>query len=427
MPSPMMYPMLAVPSVHDDDGTGDGGRFSRTLKQPANGIAAGSERDLILFCKFFFQHFHLQRLSSSSLVLPALFVNVDVTRLPRPPKLDTQWAILPPPREFPSTPPQTCGPASGNGSIFFRTYWDYLPISEVFKQIPASIIHSPIIIAMDKDAKTSEVLRSTPGFRLVLALAWRGMLGEDDHQVLDRPGTLLAISETAAIATDDTNVGGNFDELVEAAGGRVTDLASMVAQHFPRAHSARKSQATALFLLPCISILDEHTDPTRSLCNALRSIGFVAIPVRIISTVHDTAAESVISDCAQSVLIACLDCLVKMLKAPPDIALAIDSGLLQLAVVIAASIKGVTDGKYMIIQRMFDKVLIPSLVHCAVVAQLQKCFPEAAAVAARSTIGKSPFAVAWKNLSTLIRSRIGFLDSWEGKARPSWAFAQSMQ
>ncbi|KAJ6548927.1 hypothetical protein B0H19DRAFT_1074723 [Mycena capillaripes] len=273
---------------------------------------------------------------------------------------------------------------------------------------------------MDKNARTSEVIRSAPGVRLVLALAWRGMLGEDDRQVLDRPGALLAISEAAAIVTDDTNVGGNFDELVEAAGGRVTDLASTVVQHFSRAHSARKSQTTALFLMSCINPLDEHTDPTRSLCNALRSIGFVAILVRIISTVHDTAAESVISDCAQSVLIACLDCLVKMLKAPPDIALAIDSGLLQLAVVIAASIKGVTDGKHMIIQRMFDMVLIPSLVHYAVVAQLQKCFPHAAAVAARSTIGKSPFAAAWKNLSTLIKSRVGFLDSWEAKARPSF-------
>ncbi|KAJ6548970.1 hypothetical protein B0H19DRAFT_1265746 [Mycena capillaripes] len=303
---------------------------------------------------------------------------------------------------------------------FFHTYWDYLPISEVFKQIPKTIIHSPIIIAMDKNARTSEVIRSAPGVRLVLALAWRGMLGEDDRQVLDRPGALLAISEAAAIVTDDTNVGGNFDELVEAAGGRVTDLASTVVQHFSRAHSARKSQTTALFLMSCINLLDEHTDPTRSLCNALRSIGFVAILVHIISTVHDTDAESVISDCAQSVLIACLGCLVKMLKAPPDIALAIDSGLLQLAVVIAASIKGVTDGKHMIIQRMFDKVLIPSLVHYAVVAQLQKCFPEAAAVAARSTIEKSPFAAAWKNLSTLIKSRVGFLNSWEAKARPSF-------
>ncbi|KAJ6548948.1 hypothetical protein B0H19DRAFT_1074743 [Mycena capillaripes] len=245
------------------------------------------------------------------------------------------------------------------------------------------------------------------------------MLGEDDHQVLDRPGTLLAISEAAAIATDDTNIGGNFnDELVEAAGGRVTDLASMVVQHFSRAHSARESQATALFLLSCINILDEHTDPTRSLCNALRSIGFVAILVDIISTVHDIATGSIISDCAQSVLIACLE--YQMLKAPLNIALAIESGLLQLAVVIAASIKGVTDGKHAIIQRMFDKVLIPSLVHYAVVAQLQNSFPEAVAVAARSTIGKSPFAAAWKNLSTLIKSRVGFLDSWEAKARPSF-------
>ncbi|KAF8152825.1 hypothetical protein K438DRAFT_2078912 [Mycena galopus ATCC 62051] len=246
------------------------------------------------------------------------------------------------------------------------------------------------------------------------------MLGEDDHEVLDRPGALLAISEAAAIATDDTNVGGNFDELVEAAGGRVTDLASMVVQHFSRAHSAQKSQATALFLLSCINLLEEHNDPTRSLCGALRSIGFVAILVRMISTVHDTAAESVISDCAQSVVIACLNCLMPMLKGPLDIALAIESGLLQLAVVIAASIKGDTDGKRGIIQQMFDRVLIPSLVHYPVVAQLQKCFPEAAAVAARSTIGKSPFAAAWKSLSALIKSRVGFLDSWEAKGRPSF-------
>ncbi|KAJ6582427.1 hypothetical protein B0H19DRAFT_1252521 [Mycena capillaripes] len=272
---------------------------------------------------------------------------------------------------------------------------------------------------MDKDAKTSEVIRSTPGVRLVLALAWRGMLGEDDHQVLDRPGTLLAISEAAAIATDDTNVGGSFDELVAAAGGRVTDLASMVVQHFSRAHSARKSQATALFLLSCINILDEHTDPTRSLCNALQSICFVAILVPIIFTVHDTAAESIISDCAQNVLIACLEYRMKMPKAPLDIALAIESGLLQLAVVIAASIKGVTDGKHAIIQRMFDKVLIPSLVHYAVVVQLQKCFPEAVAVAARYTIGKSPFAAMEKSFD-FDKVAVGFLDSWEAKARPSF-------
>ncbi|KAJ7913235.1 hypothetical protein B0H13DRAFT_1874054 [Mycena leptocephala] len=246
------------------------------------------------------------------------------------------------------------------------------------------IVHAPIILALDKDAQTSKVIRSTPGVRFVLAMAWRGMLGEDE--LFTRPGALLAISEAVGIAIEDANQGSNFDELVEAAGGTVKDLASL--------------------------LLYGSSDAAHSLGVALRSMGFIAKLITTIPALQDTAAQSVITDCLRYLSI--------MLRTPPDIALAIESGLLQVVVTIAGSIKDDADSKHAIIQRMFDKVLFPSLVHYAVVAQLQKCFSQAAAVSARFTNGKSPFATAWGNLWALIESRVEFFNSWEAQSRPSF-------
>ncbi|KAJ7837470.1 hypothetical protein B0H13DRAFT_1912436 [Mycena leptocephala] len=259
---------------------------------------------------------------------------------------------------------------------FFHTYWNFLPTAKALTQIMLCIVHAPIILALDKDAQTSKVIRATPGVRFVLAMAWRGMLGEDE--LFTRPGALLAISEAVGIATEDADQGSNFDELVEAAGGTVKDLASLVIQHFSRAQSTPKSKETVIFLLSCFQLLYGSSDAAHSLGVALRSMG-----------------------------------------TPPDIALAIESGLLQVVVTIAGSIKDDADSKHAIIQRLFDKVLLPSLVHYAVVAQLQKCFPEAAAVSARFTNGTSPFATAWGNLWALIESRVDFFNSWEAQSRPS--------
>lgn len=284
-----------------------------------------------------------------------------------------------------------------------------MPTAKAFTQIMLCMVHAPIILALDKDAQTSKVIRSTPGVRFVLAMAWRGMLGEDE--LFTRPGALLAISEAVGIATEDANQGSNFDELVEAAGGTVKDLASLVIQHFSRAQSTPKSKETVIFLLCCFQLLYGSSDAALSLGVALRSMGFVAKLITTIPALQDTTAQSVITDC--------LRCLSIMLRTPSDIALAIESGLLQVVVTIAGSIKDDADSKHAMIQRIFDKVLPPSLLHYAVVAQLQKCFPEAAAVSARFTNRKSPFATAWGNLWALIESRVEFFNSWEAQSRPS--------
>ncbi|KAJ7882125.1 hypothetical protein B0H13DRAFT_1891051 [Mycena leptocephala] len=204
-------------------------------------------------------------------------------------------------------------------------------------------------------------------------MAWRGMLGEDE--LFARPGALLAISEAVGIAIEDADQGSNFDELVEAAGGTVKGLASLL------------GGGASVNGVRCEAYNDYTSPPRHRRAKRHRQL---------------------------------LRCLSIMLRTPPDIALAIESGLLQVVVTIAGSIKDDADSKHAIIQRLFDKVLLPSLVHYAVVAQLQKCFPEAAAVSARFTNGKSPFATAWGNLWALIESRVDFFNSWEAQSRPSF-------
>ncbi|KAJ6564672.1 hypothetical protein B0H19DRAFT_1233482 [Mycena capillaripes] len=141
-------------------------------------------------------------------------------------------------------------------------------------------------------------------------------------------------------------------------------------------------------------------------------MGFVATFVTTISSLHNTAAESAVD--------YCLPYLLAILKNPSDIALGLESGLLRLVIIVAASIKDETNRTHALIKRMLDNILLPSLVHYAVVAQLQKCFPEATVLAARSTIGRSAFAAAWKTVSALMKSRVEFFDSWEAQSRPSF-------
>ncbi|KAF8181429.1 hypothetical protein K438DRAFT_1183569 [Mycena galopus ATCC 62051] len=275
---------------------------STRMRQLANGIAAGSERDLITLCDL------LPTFPSSEtiLVLPALFVNIDINRLPHPSELDTLLSNraripyidlafhslraishLSSPSRIPVHASADLWPYIWNWMDFFHTYWDFLPTAQAFTQIILCIVHAPIILALDKDAQTSKAIRSTPGVRFVLAMAWRGMLGEDE--LFTRPGALLAISEAVSIATENAKQGSNFDELVEAAGGTVKDLASLVIQHFSRAQFTQKSKETVIFLLSCFRLLYGSSDATYSLGVALRSMGFVA---KLITTICESRSRA---------------------------------------------------------------------------------------------------------------------------------------
>ncbi|KAJ6564675.1 hypothetical protein B0H19DRAFT_1374900 [Mycena capillaripes] len=270
----------------------------------------------------------------------------------------------------------------------------------------ASIGHTSLILALDKHPDTSKIIRSTPGVRRILVSAWKFVLYDDE--AFGQGGAFGIISEILFIVTERKDMRA-LDEVVEAVGGSMKDLASTIIRHFASARASPNAYLTGDFIRACFPFLADSSDAIHSL---LPSMGFIPMVIAIVSSLNPTEAV----DAAQ----LCVNYLLVHLESPSEIALAMESDLLRAIINVAASIKTDKATLYPSVRDMLDKQLPCSLVHYVVVSQLKKCFQAATEFAAKSRIHASAFSTNWKGLAAMMKARLEFIDSWEVQLRPSF-------
>ncbi|KAJ7633855.1 hypothetical protein DFH06DRAFT_686498 [Mycena polygramma] len=396
----------------------------------ANAVAAGSENDLDVLCELITT---IPR-AEAALFLPALFVNVDSARIPDPNTLDF---LLSASSHIPSiylgfksihaishlaamylvpvAVSQDLWPRIWNWIDFLHSCWDSIPMMVQFCQEKVILVHSILILALDKDHETSKTMRSTPGVRRLAAAAWKSMVGGDpgprDHATLSRIGGILSI------VSDSSQVESNFDEVVDGVGGNITDLASTMVRHLSRAHINPNPASIYALVRGCLSFLRINSESRCRLKVALKSEGFTSTLITAIFKLHGIPAVGAME--------LCLLELTRALDSPSDIALAIEAGLLQLVITIAASMTATDKDAnlrqiYLLIEQMLETQLRLPLLRYEVLSKLASSFEEILEFAERSTIHTSAFQGQWQDLHSSIRKPLTLFMSWAAQGKPSF-------
>ncbi|KAJ6574338.1 hypothetical protein B0H19DRAFT_602685 [Mycena capillaripes] len=321
------------------------------------------------------------------LFLPAIFPHLEPTRIPNPcaldnilsngcliPHIDLALQSLTAVGSFLVSTSHVIIPIDASSDLwsclwpwldFFHTYWDYLPRVKVMNLTDACIIHSSMILSLAEDDHISKVIRSTPGVRRILATAWKALSSDDGRG----PDSFSVVSEIFCILIDGADSSANFEEVVEGVGGNIEDLALTVVQHFFRASSNPTLATTEIFLAGCFGFLLPECAGAVRLDTALHSIGFIPILITTISALHGTDAVGVVWRCFRH--------LVESLTSPSRIALALDSGLLPMMLMIGAPItvadRSCTDLNRIstLMNLLLDKGLPGALVHYAILVRLK--------------------------------------------------------
>jgi hypothetical protein len=125
----------------------------------------------------------------------------------------------------------------------------------------------------------------------------------------------------------------------------------------------------------------------------------------------------------------CFTYLARALRIPPGypyVAQALDTDVLRAILVVGGSLKTDTNRLAGTITHLLTEILPRALVHYEAVLHLKQTFVEATAVAPTSGISTSPFAKAWQEFSSLAKTRLEFLESWEERLKVSFKGCDNM-
>ncbi|KAJ7744195.1 hypothetical protein B0H16DRAFT_1560450 [Mycena metata] len=410
---------------------------SLQMRKLARAVCAGSVADVRLLAA------QVPTLSAEDaiLFLPALFLHVDPARIPKPdaldsllsggctiPYVDLAFEAITGICTFFGPRLDSLIPVDAFQDLwrhvwtwldFIHTYWEYLPLVKLRDQRAACVIHSALIISLNKHDRTSKVICSTLGVRRLLAIAWEAMI-QDDAPFGGGSDLLYVVSDIVSFLSHPRNSSANFEEVIQAVGGNIEDMASTVIRHFVCASSQADFAGHGKFLVSCLRFFDLKC---AGLEMALHSMDFIPTLINTLSALHDTAGMTVAGP-------SCFRCLLRLLKSPSDIAVAFDSGLLRLILKFGAPItvadSSDADSIGEVMSTLMDRTLPQALVHHTVLVRLNKPLQEATASPFASAFRSSIFWNQWQSFCALAKERLEFLNSWEGKSRPSLKVCDNM-
>ncbi|KAJ7467497.1 hypothetical protein FB451DRAFT_1560696 [Mycena latifolia] len=376
------------------------------------------------------------------LFLPSLFANVDPARIPNGGQLDALLTdgdplenielafhslnaivVLASNRLIPLDASPDIWPSLWTWIDFIQTHWVSLPMAKRADQGEICLMQANILVALGGHRETSKVIRSTPGVRRLLAMAWKAML----HNDALFGGTINLIIGALSIITDSYDNEANFAEIVEGVGGSVEDLASTMIKHFDRFCANPNLPSPEVFLCACFAFFTHSNDPLWRLRAALQSAGFIRALVTTISLIYGTSTR------VDSIVAVCFAYIVAAFQKLPghlEIALALESGLLPVIIKVGASVR-VADERpgriYPMIKELLTELLPRATVHYVVVCQLKIKLQEATDLAVKSRFHKSVFAQDWQKFSKLASERIEILQNWEAVSKSSFKACDNME
>ncbi|KAJ7648810.1 hypothetical protein DFH06DRAFT_1209653 [Mycena polygramma] len=407
-----------------------------SLRPIAEGAAAGSVKDLRILRSRVVGGLPK---TLAVLVLPAIFANLDPAGLPEPEELDdilTSSSTL--------MPRIHCAiialrlvldvildvlPPNASPDIwsfvwpwieFFHTYWHSLPSIIKEDGIPAGLvhlIHAGIIASLAVHTPTRDTIRSTAGVRRILVMSWKDLIedlwGHFESGSFENASRLLHLFQPRPGHRID------FEEIVEAAGGAVADVASVLVKHVRRAAAQEPPNSNVGDFLSAaiMTFAGEHGPPL--IGSAVQAFRLVSVLVATILALHGL--------CPRTPVDMCIVCMVEALKCPPGypyVVQALDAGLLRCIILVGDSpsnhaIHPETKSSSALIAELLTEILPSSLVYYRVLLQLKVSFPDAEKLS--STLDpNSSFSKQWRTFSSLVTARLQSLSSWEEASNPSF-------
>ncbi|KAJ7125504.1 hypothetical protein C8R43DRAFT_30385 [Mycena crocata] len=376
------------------------------------------------------------------LLLPPLFVNLDKNLIPDPSVLDeivesegrssaidnisramhslTSINFLMLSNLVPADASPDLWPHIWPWLNFFHTYWDALPIiKNPQEQTIAAIMHCSILMKLSRDAKTANIMRSTPppGLNRLLATAWKAMIRKEALfiQFLEILPTVMALLSAGS------NNEAAFEEIVEGVGGGIHDLASIILRHYDRVCALPRSCQRDTLLSLSVGLFMFGRGAKARLDTLLKSMGVVQQVVTVMRICIDEGRPD--NSIHPSMIYVLVNC--KETPGYPNIALALKVGLLQVIIKIATS-RLVREEKNSVpgqstkdrlpistmIRELLTKILPRATVHYTVVAQLKDAIPEAAKLTSTWKFRKSQFAQEYETFAKLASERIKVYDVW---------------
>ncbi|KAJ7660254.1 hypothetical protein DFH06DRAFT_1194120 [Mycena polygramma] len=400
-------------------------KIEGSLRPIAEAAAAGSLEDLNRLRSLVPELPNAQAV----LLLPVLIANLDISRIPQPHDLDDLLVSSPMPQvecalvallilSFLRNP----GPESAYPDIwayvwpwidFIHFYRDSLPAASNTSEMFASFIHALVILALAQHMPTHSAIGSTPRVRRILAMAWKALICNDG--LWAQAGTYEKVLRLLVLLTPRPGQSSDFEEIVEAVGGDVTDLASVFVTHVSRAQrmEAPKNHIAG-FLALSMSLLSAGDDGLLLFRTAVQSFSLVPALVTAILALHGPPPGDAVD--------LCFTFLVEALKLPPGhtyMVQALRAGLLRCIILFGRSPSkpasrptADTDSTPALIRELLEEVLPCSLVHYTVVMQFRRSISDVKQLSSSIT-GTSAFSKQWQLFSAYIKARQDVWDFWD--------------
>ncbi|KAJ7122704.1 hypothetical protein C8R43DRAFT_45831 [Mycena crocata] len=394
---------------------------AQSLKELAELSAASSLKELKCILSFI----HRLPAGEALLILPVLFINLDITRIPSPSQLDTNsnsqyvdlaflsttiLSILAKLKTFPVGASPDLWPRVSKWLFFFDTYWECLPGVPFVQKIKTSLLHIRLILTLGEHPDTLAVIRQARGVRRILAVAWKAMVHNNTD--FETHGSYQVVVRILDILTDEKGEQENFEEILDGVGGFDALAAILIAQ-LSRA-SSQPRVTPERFVVSCITFFRDESASSHHVRSALCRRQIVPVLLTTLSSLHAIASNDLVTEC-----FVCLGDVLTWHPGYPLIHQALTAGLLELIILFASPATELTHLLSRTISELLEVTLPASLVHYCILSQLATSFPRIAKLAVEKEMRKSVFSGAWDAFSVLVKARIEVLDLWERDNRPS--------
>ncbi|KAJ7633930.1 hypothetical protein DFH06DRAFT_1479489 [Mycena polygramma] len=295
---------------------------------------------------------------------------------------------------------------------FINAHWDHLPGIEL---MPALIFHTDFLLfigAFHDDPPSTALMLSTLGFRAMLVKVWSLLPDVDEPKRLEMTLNDLCGFIADCGARDRTNL----EEMVEAAGGSLENLASLVTE-FVTAVIRRESPVLPNSIVYyigdiCSFIADADLFPAMEkqelgvplgpLSTLLPLHKFVEALVDAINSVSKISAAETGDTLDQCFLL--LDRILASSVGHMWLEEALEQGLLRAIVTCSTLGCAVQINHYL--RYLLDHIIPNGLIHYYIVLQAKISLPEVTELASADSFRNCPVFVHWQRLTLLVEERV---------------------
>ncbi|KAJ7479155.1 hypothetical protein FB451DRAFT_1240747 [Mycena latifolia] len=278
---------------------------------------------------------------------------------------------------------------------FFR-YHNYIPAAHQPGMMDLSLMFLRLLRRIMATADLEDLVRSTPGIRVVISKAWRILLvGLSDDIILGVHDLCQFLYQDATAKSNHAET--YLEEYIDGAGGSADDLASLVVLHINCLARRNPTFLSAAVLFTSKTATDEG-----SLLPALVSLGFVKSLTAALSLLLAKSVESTVK-----LQVKCLTLLASILSTPvgfPLLGPSLSSGLLS---TIALSARNLRSDDELVPLRLWLVHVLPGAIAChSVLGHIHAALTNASDIAVPEKMASPHIRELWNVFVGLVHDHV---------------------